>query len=154
MINPRRLLAIALLFTAMISLAQFNTVNFPKDTQGVSLDPFSYGASQISAAKLSTEEAPNKFSQGKSEKNIEKSFFATTNKTKNRADFPLFSTSDSLLLDLLKKRLTICMPLDLIRINSPYGYRKDPFKKCRRFHDGIDLACTNSFVYAMLSGRV
>ena len=64
------------------------------------------------------------------------------------------STSDSLLLSILKKRLNICMPLDYITVTSPYGYRQDPFTKCRTFHDGIDLRYGNGLVYSMLPGRV
>ena len=64
------------------------------------------------------------------------------------------STSDSMLLSILKKRLNICMPLDYITITSSYGYRKDPFTKCQKFHDGIDLRYGNGLVYSMLPGRV
>lgn len=64
------------------------------------------------------------------------------------------STSDSLLLSILKKRLNICMPLDYITVTSSYGYRKDPFTKCQKFHDGIDLRYGNGLVYSMLPGRV
>ena len=46
------------------------------------------------------------------------------------------------------------MPLDYLTITSSYGYRHDPFIKCRRFHDGIDLRCGNGLVYSMLPGRV
>ena len=67
---------------------------------------------------------------------------------------PFLSASDSLLLSLLENRLNICMPLDYITITSHYGYRQDPFTKCRRFHDGIDLRCGNGLVYSMLPGRV
>lgn len=64
------------------------------------------------------------------------------------------STSDSLLLSILKKRLNICMPLDYITVTSSYGYRKDPFTKCQKFHNGIDLRYGNGLVYSMLPGRV
>ena len=64
------------------------------------------------------------------------------------------SVSDSMLFSILKKRLNICMPLDYITVTSSYGYRKDPFTKCKRFHDGIDLRCGNGLVYSMLPGRV
>ena len=67
---------------------------------------------------------------------------------------PFLSVSDSLLLSVLEKRLNICMPLDYITITSHYGYRQDPFTKCQRFHDGIDLRCGNGLVYSMLPGRV
>lgn len=64
------------------------------------------------------------------------------------------SASDSMLLSILKKRLNICMPLDYIAVTSSYGYRKDPFTKCQKFHDGIDLRYGNGLVYSMLPGRV
>ncbi|MGN1255283.1 MAG: peptidoglycan DD-metalloendopeptidase family protein [Prevotella sp.] len=46
------------------------------------------------------------------------------------------------------------MPLDLVNVNSPYGNRLDPFTKCKRFHDGIDLQSINDVVYSMLPGIV
>ena len=64
------------------------------------------------------------------------------------------SASDSMLLSILKKRINICMPLDYITVTSSYGYRKDPFTKCQKFHDGIDLRYGNGLVYSMLPGRV
>ena len=61
---------------------------------------------------------------------------------------------DSILIDLLKKRISICMPLDYIYLNSGYGYRKDPITRCKKFHDGIDLRCNYSNVYSILPGIV
>ena len=46
------------------------------------------------------------------------------------------------------------MPLDYLTVTSPYGYRQDPFIKCRTFHDGIDAIGINGFTYSMLPGRV
>ena len=46
------------------------------------------------------------------------------------------------------------MPLDYLTVTSPYGYRNDPFTKCQKFHDGIDLRFGNGLVYSMLPGRV
>jgi murein DD-endopeptidase MepM/ murein hydrolase activator NlpD len=69
-------------------------------------------------------------------------------------DVSFLSTSDSMLLSILKKRLNFCMPLDYITVTSSYGYRKDPFTKCQKFHDGIDLRYGNGLVYSMLPGRV
>ena len=88
--------------------------------------------------------------QEKGEKSYEKNAKSSTNK----AILPFLSTTDSILLSILEKRLTICMPLDYLTITSSYGYRHDPFIKCRRFHDGIDLRCGNGLVYSMLPGRV
>ena len=84
----------------------------------------------------------------------EKSLRKSTPKVVKPLALPFLSASDSLLLNLLEKRLNICMPLDYITITSHYGYRQDPFTKCQRFHDGIDLRCGNGLVYSMLPGRV
>lgn len=46
------------------------------------------------------------------------------------------------------------MPLDLVHLTSHYGYRKDPFEKCTKFHDGIDLRAGHEVVYSMLPGKV
>ena len=41
-----------------------------------------------------------------------------------------------------------------IRINSPYGYRKDPFTGKKRFHGGLDLHARGDEVLAMMEGVV
>jgi hypothetical protein len=70
-------------------------------------------------------------------------------------DVPVFvSVKDSLMAGLLQKRMCVCLPLDFLKGTSDYGYRKDPITRCRKFHDGIDLACHNVNVYSMLPGRV
>lgn len=70
-------------------------------------------------------------------------------------DIPLFvNATDSLMLGLLQERMNVCLPLDFLRMNSDYGYRRDPFTKCKRFHDGIDLQCRHAKVYAMLPGII
>lgn len=46
------------------------------------------------------------------------------------------------------------MPLDLVHLTSHYGYRRDPFEKCTKFHDGIDLRAGHEVVYSMLPGKV
>ena len=66
----------------------------------------------------------------------------------------LLSPSDSMIFHIIKNRLTVCMPLDLVNVNSPYGYRSDPFAKCRKFHDGVDLQGGHDVVYSMLPGIV
>ena len=58
------------------------------------------------------------------------------------------------LLLLLEQRVTVCLPLDYVTVNSRYGYRKDPVYRCERFHDGIDLKCNYGNVYSMLPGVV
>ena len=50
--------------------------------------------------------------------------------------------------------LSVCYPLSHIKINSPYGYRKDPFTGKRKFHNGIDLYARSAKVFAMMKGKV
>ena len=105
-------------------------------------------------AKLGNKPPTSNNAQGKLLKKGEKSPGKITRNNRKTTVLPFLSASDSLLLSLLEKRLNICMPLDYITITSHYGYRKDPFTKCQRFHDGIDLRCGNGLVYSMLPGRV
>lgn len=55
------------------------------------------------------------------------------------------SDNDSCILtavDIKKKEqiaryLSVCYPLSSIKINSSYGYRKDPFSGKLKFHNGL-----------------
>lgn len=70
-------------------------------------------------------------------------------------DIPIFdSARDSMMAELLEDRLSVCLPLDFLMINSNYGYRTDPIFRCTRFHDGIDLRCSYTRVYSMMPGTV
>ena len=70
-------------------------------------------------------------------------------------DIPVFvNVNDSMMSELLQDRLTVCLPLDFLKMSSRYGYRTDPIIRCERFHDGIDLRCSYSRVYAMLPAKV
>ena len=70
-------------------------------------------------------------------------------------DIPVFvNITDSLLADLIERRLNVCLPLDFIQLNSKFGYRRDPVYHSQRFHDGIDLKCHYQHVYSMLPGIV
>lgn len=70
-------------------------------------------------------------------------------------DIPVFvNVNDSIMSELLQDRLTVCLPLDFLKMSSHYGYRTDPIIRCERFHDGIDLRCNYSRVYAMLPAKV
>ncbi len=41
------------------------------------------------------------------------------------------------------------------RVTSPFGWRRDPFTRQRRFHTGIDIAsCRRSIVHGAADGRV
>lgn len=50
--------------------------------------------------------------------------------------------------------LSVCYPLRRIKINSPYGYRKDPFTGKKKFHNGVDLHARGEEVLAMMEGVV
>lgn len=50
--------------------------------------------------------------------------------------------------------LSVCYPLRHITINSPFGYRRDPFTGKKKFHRGLDLHARNDEVFAMLDGMV
>ena len=54
----------------------------------------------------------------------------------------------------LNDRARFSLPLQRIRITSPYGMRRHPIYKDWRFHNGIDLAAHYEPVYAMLDGTV
>lgn len=70
-------------------------------------------------------------------------------------DVPLFvNVKDSLLFNLISQRMNVCLPLDFLKFNSAFGYRKDPVKRCTAFHDDIDLQCNHARVYAMLPGII
>ena len=105
-------------------------------------------------AKLGNKPPTSNNAQGKVQEISEKSFLKSSKKVVKQPVLPFLSTSDSLLLNILERRLTICMPLDYLTVTSPYGYRQDPFTKCRTFHDGIDLRFGNGVVYSMLPGKV
>lgn len=48
-----------------------------------------------------------------------------------------------------------CLPLDVIRVTSPFGMRVDPIsKKSRQYHSGVDLQARYQPVAAMLDGVV
>lgn len=105
-------------------------------------------------AKLGNKPPTSNNAQEKVQEKSEKSFLKSSKKVVKQPVLPFLSTSDSLLLNILERRLTICMPLDYLTVTSPYGYRQDPFTKCRTFHDGIDLRFGNGVVYSMLPGKV
>ena len=54
----------------------------------------------------------------------------------------------------VERYLSVCYPLRRIKINSEYGYRKDPFTGKRKFHNGIDLHARGEQVLAMMEGVV
>lgn len=166
--------AVMLSFLWMNAPAQFYTVQsvgHDADTLSLSTDPYASDVEPkaktttqakekrrfrlaLPFAKLGTKPLPSNISQEKPQEKDEKSFSGSENKIEKQMDFPLLSTSDSLVVEFIKKRITLCMPLDFVQINSQYGYRKDPFTRCSKFHDGIDLQGIHDLVYSMLPGRI
>lgn len=54
----------------------------------------------------------------------------------------------------VQRYLSVCYPLRKMKVNSPYGYRTDPFTGKRKFHNGIDLHARGDKVLAMMKGTV
>ncbi|MCR8894047.1 M23 family metallopeptidase [Bacteroides sp. ET336] len=85
-------------------------------------------------------------------------------KTKNPQEINTSSLADNLILkdslkhDSMKEQIarymSVSYPLSKIKINSPYGYRKNPFSGKRKFHNGLDLHARNAKVLAMMAGEV
>lgn len=166
--------AVMLSFLWMNAPAQFYTVQSvgrDADTLSLSTDPYASDVEPTAKpaaeakekkrfrlvlpfAKLGTKPLPSNISQEKLQEKGEKSFSERATKVEKPMDFPLLSTTDSLIVELIKKRITLCMPLDFVQINSQYGYRRDPFTRCSKFHDGIDLEGGHELVYSMLPGRI
>lgn len=111
-------------------------------------------SSRFLIAKLGRKLTASNYCQKKIAKNAEKKFLRPFSKVPQTVDFPSLNLTDSLFLGLIRKRLNVCMPLDYIYYTSDYGYRKDPFEKCSRFHDGIDMRGKHELTYCMLPGRV
>ncbi|NDV57002.1 M23 family metallopeptidase [Bacteroides sp. 519] len=54
----------------------------------------------------------------------------------------------------IQQYLSVSYPLDRMVINSPYGWRRDPFTGKQKLHNGIDFHARNNEVYAMMEGEV
>lgn len=78
----------------------------------------------------------------------------TSEKKKSVPDKVSLSGADTKKEEQVARNLSVCYPLSYIKVNSPYGYRKDPFSGKRKFHNGIDLYARSAKVYAMLQGKV
>lgn len=153
--------------STMTAHAQFNTISPKNDSLLQSIDPFQYMEtamdtantrrnlySQFPVAKLGRIFSTQAKARQKQLERKKENYKENPEKVVKTPDFPLFDMSDSLLLSLIKKRLSVCMPLDWVYLTSDYGYRKDPFLQCKKFHDGIDLRCNRHLIYSMLQGRV
>ena len=78
----------------------------------------------------------------------------TSENEKSVPDKVALSSTDIKKKEQVACYLSVCYPLSSVKINSPYGYRKDPFTGKRKFHNGIDLHARSSKVFAMIQGRV
>lgn len=149
------IMVVLCLMLSLTANAQFHTISSENDTLLLSKDPFLYKERAIKdTAKLGTKSPDSNKMEKKAQEYGEEKIFKGRKNHQKIADFPVLDVSDSLLLALIKKRLSVCMPLSLIYLTSNYGYRSDPFTKCKRFHDGIDLRCNNHVIYSMLQGTV
>lgn len=54
----------------------------------------------------------------------------------------------------IDRYLSVSYPLPVIKVTSPYGYRRDPFTGKKRFHGGIDLHARGNKALAMMEGVV
>lgn len=54
----------------------------------------------------------------------------------------------------MRREFLFSLPLKQLSINSPFGYRNDPFTGKRKFHSGIDYAASADNVYSLMPGRI
>lgn len=139
------------------SWSQFNTIQREKIDKQEHISSSSVKKKNEEAFFYSAQDSIRKSIRMHEDDSRNTDFFATTDghEVSIEHDIPVFvNMRDSLLFGLIKERMDFCLPLDYISVNSKYGYRKDPFSKCSKFHDGIDLQCNFQHVYSMLPGRV
>lgn len=132
MSNTRIVIALLLLLSGNHVKAQFNTVSCPGNRYKV------------------TVENPTR-TTNKAEVTPES---ITSENEKSVPDKVSLSSTDTKKKEQVARYLSVCYPLSYIKINSPYGYRKDPFTGKRKFHNGIDLHARSAKVFAMMQGRV
>lgn len=112
--------------------AQFNTVSYPNSRYKVCVEKTVTAINEKEAMPEST----------------------TSENKESVPDKVSLSSADTKREEQIARYLSVCYPLSHIKVNSPYGYRKDPFTGKRKFHNGIDLHARSAEVYAMLQGRV
>jgi len=112
--------------------AQFNTVSFPGNRYKVAVE----NPTKTTNEKEATPEG------------------VTSKTLKSVSDKSSLSSTDKNKKEQVARYLSVCYPLSHIKINSPYGYRKDPFTGKSKFHNGIDLYARNAKVFAMMQGKV
>lgn len=132
MSKTRIVIALLLLLSGNHVKAQFNTVSCPGNRYKV------------------TAENPTR-TTNKAEATPES---ITSENEKSVPDKVSLSSADTKKKEQVARYLSVCYPLSHIKINSPYGYRKDPFTGKRKFHNGIDLHARSAKVFAMMQGKV
>ena len=132
MSNVRIVIVLLLLLSGNHVKAQFNTVSCPGNRYKV------------------TVENPTR-TTNKAEVTPES---ITSENEKSVPDKVSLSSADTKKKEQVARYLSVCYPLSHIKVNSPYGYRKDPFTGKRKFHNGIDLHARSAKVFAMMQGRV
>lgn len=132
MSNTRIVIAILLLLSGNHVKAQFNTVSCPGNRYKVTVENPTRTTNKAEATPESI----------------------TSENEKSVPDKVSLSSADTKKKEQVARYLSVCYPLSHIKINSPYGYRKDPFTGKRKFHNGIDLHARSAKVFAMMQGRV
>lgn len=132
MSNTRIVIALLLLLSGNHVKAQFNTVFCPGNCYKVTVE-------NPTRTTNETEVTPESI---------------TSENEKSVPDKVSLSSADTKKEEQVARYLSVCYPLSHIKINSPYGYRKDPFTGKRKFHNGIDLHARSSKVFAMMQGKV
>ena len=130
--NTRIVIALLLLLSGNHVKAQFNTVSCPGNRYKVTVENPTRTTNKAEATPESI----------------------TSENEKSVPDKVSLSSADSKKKEQVARYLSVCYPLSHIKINSPYGYRKDPFTGKRKFHNGIDLHARSAKVFAMMQGRV
>lgn len=132
MSNTRIVIALLLLLSGNHVKAQFNTVFCPGNCYKVTVE-------NPTRTTNETEATPESI---------------TSENKKSVPDKVSLSSADTKKEEQVARYLSVCYPLSHIKINSPYGYRKDPFTGKRKFHNGIDLHARSANVFAMMQGKV
>lgn len=132
MSKTRILISLLLLLSGNHAKAQFNTVSCPGNRYKVVVE-------NLSRTTNETEATPESI---------------TSENEKSVPDKVALPSADTKKKEQVARHLSVCYPLSSVKINSPYGYRKDPFTGKRQFHNGIDLHARSAKVFAMMQGRV
>ena len=132
MSKTRILIVLLLLLSGNHAKAQFNTVSCPDNRYKVAVETPFRSTNETEATLRRT----------------------TSENEKSVPDKVSLSSADTKKKEQVARYLSVCYPLSFIKINSPYGYRKDPFTGKRKFHNGIDLHARSDKVFVMMQGRV